>query len=269
MNMHRLLTTASLTGLLTIVLSSVVLGAAAESASPKTAAQNPHLDQKALDHLKRMSATLGAARALTFRTSSTVEVPADTGQFITLFATSEIALERPNKLRATVTGEVPNFDFTYDGSTITAFAPVNNVYSVTKAPDTIDAMLPFIEKKTGIHFASAYVLFSDPYTVLTRGLTSAVVVGSDTVQGEPCEHLAFRAPGVNWEIWIESGTHALPRRLAITYTDTTNFPRSLVEFSHWNLHPWLSNGDFEFKYPAGAKEIAFLPELKAKVRQLE
>jgi hypothetical protein len=57
-----------------------------------------------------MSATLGAAGALTFRTSSTVEVPAKTGQFITLFATSEIALKRPNKLRARVTGEVPNFD---------------------------------------------------------------------------------------------------------------------------------------------------------------
>jgi hypothetical protein len=40
---------------------------------------------------------------------------------------------------------------------------------------------------------------------------------------------------VNWEIWIESGERALPRRLAITYTGETNFPRSLVEFSHWNL----------------------------------
>jgi len=124
-------------------------------------------------------------------------------------------------------------------------------------------MLPFIEKETGIHFAEAYVLFSDPYAVLTQGLTSAVVVGSDTVQGAPCEHLAFRAPGVNWEIWIENGERALLRLLAITYTGETNFPRSLVEFSHWNLHLWLAEGDFDFKTPAGAKEIAFLRELKA------
>jgi hypothetical protein len=259
MKMHRLLTTtASLAGFLSVVLSPAVLVAAEEAPSPKTAA--PNLEQNALDQLKRMSATLGAARALTFRTSNTVEVPAKTGQFITLFASSEIALERPNKLRARVTGEVPNFDFTYDGSTIAAFAPNNNVYSVSKAPGTIDAMLPFIEKETGIHFASADVLFSDPYTVLTKGLTSALVVGSDTVQGAPCEHLAFRAPGVNWEIWIESGARALPRRLVITYTNV--IPRFLVEFSRWNLHPWLSDGDFDFKKPAGAKEVAFLPELK-------
>jgi hypothetical protein len=130
-------------------------------------------------------------------------------------------------------------------------------------------MLPFVEKETGIRFASADLLFSDPYAELTKGLTSAVVVGSDTVQGEPCEHLAFRAPGLNWEIWIESGASALPRRLVITYTNVTNFPRSLVEFSHWNLHPWLSESSFDFKKPAGAKETAFLPELKAKAGQVE
>jgi hypothetical protein len=269
MKMHRLLTTASLAGFLTVVLSPAVLVAAEESPSPRTAAPNPHLEQNALDQLKRMSATLGRAGAFTFRTSSTVEVPAKTGQFITLFATSEIALKRPNKLRVRVTGEVPNFDFTYDGSTIAAFAPNNNVYSVSKAPGTIDAMLPFIEKETGIHFASAYLLFSDPYAVLTKSLTSALVVGSDTIQGVPCEHLAFRAPGVNWEIWIESGARALPRRLVITYTNVTNFPRFLVELSHWNLHPWLSDGDFDFKKPADAKETAFLPELKAKTARLK
>jgi hypothetical protein len=266
MNMHRLFTIASLTGFLTVALSPAALVAAQGNPSSTTSAPNPPVEQKALDQLKRMSTTLAAAKAFTFRTSSTVEVPAETGQFITLFANSEIALERPNKLRVKVTGEVPNFEFAYDGSNIAAFASNNNVYSITKAPDTIDAMLPFVEKETGIHFASANVLFSDPFAVLTKGLTSAVVVGSDTVQGDPCYHLAFRAPGVNWEIWIESGERALPRRLVITYTDVTNFPRFLIEFSHWNLNPWLSAGDFEFKKPAGAKEIAFLPELKAKAK---
>ena len=266
MKMHRLLNAASLAGFLAVVLSPAVLMAAEESPSPKTAAPNPHLEQGALDQLKRMSTTLGKARALTFRTSSTVEVPAKTGQFVTLFATSEFELKRPDKLRVRVTGDVPNFEFTYDGGTIGAYAPNNNVYSVSKAPGTIDEMLPFVEKKTGIHFAAAYVLFSDPYAVLTNGLTSAFVVGSDMVQGAPCNHLAFRGPGVNWEIWIESGERALPRRLEITYTGETNFPRFLVEFSHWNLHPWLADADFDFKKPAGAKEIAFVSEIKAEVR---
>ena len=269
MKTPRMLAPAALAGLLCVAQSTIVAMAADEPAPPKSPATNPYIDQTALDQLKRMSETLAAAKALTFRTSSTVEVPAKTGQYITLFANSEFAMERPNKLRARVTGEVPNYDFTYDGSTIAAFAPNNNVYSVSKAPDTIDAMLPFLENASGIRFASADLLFSDPYAVLTKGLSSAVVVGSDTVQGQPCEHLAFRAPGINWEIWIESGPRALPRRLVITYTNVTNFPRTLVEYSHWNLHPWLTDSDFAFKKPAGAKEIAFLSELKAKARQPE
>jgi hypothetical protein len=266
MKIQRLLSTIFLAGFFSAALSPTLLRAAEEAASPKTGAANPHLEQNALDQLKRMSVALGAAKAFTFRTSSTVEVPAKTGQFITLFANSEFALKRPNKLRVKVSGEVPNYDFIYDGSTVSAFAPNNNLYSVSQAPPTVDAMLPVVEKETGIHFASAYVLFSDPYAVLSKDLSSAVVVGSDTVQDVPCEHMAFRAPGVNWEIWIESGARALPRRLVITYTDVTNFPRFLVEFSHWNLNPWLSDADFEFKKPAGAKEIAFLADFKAKIK---
>jgi hypothetical protein len=85
----------------------------------------PIMEPRALDLLKHMSATLGAAKAFTYRSRSTVEVPAKTGQLITLFATSEVALARPNKLRVHVTGEVPNFDFYYNGTNIVAFAPKN------------------------------------------------------------------------------------------------------------------------------------------------
>src|SRR6516225_5728234 len=100
MKMHRILTAVSLAGILSVVQSPVVGMAADEPPAPKRAATNAYIEQTALDQLKRMSETLGAAKALTFRTSNTVEVPAKTGQYITLFANSEIALERPNKLRA-------------------------------------------------------------------------------------------------------------------------------------------------------------------------
>ena len=226
------------------------------SASPEPVAQ-PIMQQEALDKLKRMSAALAAAQSVSLRSSSTVEVPAKNGQFVTLFADSQITLSRPNKLRVDVGGEVPKYEFYYDGKTIVAYAPDDGVYSVVPAPGTIDAMMPFADEKTGIHFASADVLFTDPYAMLSQGLTSAFVVGTCEIQGTPCDHLAFRSPGVNWEIWIESGARALPRRLAVTYTTLTNFPRFLVELSDWNLQPSLAVENFDFKKPATAKEIAF------------
>jgi hypothetical protein len=186
-----------------------------------------------------------------------VEVPAKTGQVVTLFGASEVALVRPNRLAVRVTGEMPNFEFRYDGATVAALAPHNHVYSVANAPDTIDAMLPFLEETTGIHFASADIMFSDPYAALTKDLSGAFVVGPATVEGVACEHLAFRGPGVHWEAWIETGPRALPRRLAVTYTSVTNFPRFLVEFSDWNLQPKLAPARFVFKKPADAKQIDF------------
>ena len=223
-------------------------------AAEKSAAR---VDPKALEHLQRMSNTLAAANSFTYQSRALVEVPSKTGQFLTLYSDARVALQRPDKLRAQLGGEAPAFDFYFDGRTVSAFAPGTRVYSQTKAPATVDAMLPELEEETGIRFVTAPLLFSNPYRALTRGLSSGVVVGPVWVDGVFCTHLAFCSPGVNWEIWLEAGRKALPKRLAVTFTDRPNAPRTIVEFSKWNLHPWLRARDFQFHPPAQAKEIPF------------
>jgi hypothetical protein len=52
-------------------------------------------------------------------------------------------------------GEVPNFQFYYDGTSVIAYSPKNNVYSVSSAPPTIDEMLEFVQNKANIHFPSS------------------------------------------------------------------------------------------------------------------
>ena len=247
---------------LAILFGAVLLG----SAFPASGASASALDQRALAGLQRMSATLAAAKSFTYRSKTCFEVPANNGQFLTYFSNARVALRRPDKLRAFHAGEAPHFDFYYNGKTAAAFAPATNVYSISKAPATIDEMLPALHQETGIRFATAGLLFSDPYKVLTRGLTSAVFVGPVTINGIPCDHLAFQSDGVNWELWIESGARALPHRLAVTYTDRPNFPRTLVAFSDWNLHPWLGSGGFDFHKPANCKEIPFLSVIKPSSR---
>jgi hypothetical protein len=251
------------------VLLSICLCVAASPdvrAEQSRSGPSSRVDPKALELLKQMGATLGSAKAFTYRSRSIIEVPARTGQYLTLFSSAEVALKRPDMLRAKLSGEAPHFDFYYNGDTISAFASGGKVFSVVKAPPTIDAMLPELHEQTGIRFISMPLLFSNPYEILTRGLISGMVVGSTTINGIPCEHLAFRSPGVNWEIWIESGKRALPWRLAATFTDRTNFPRTLVEFVSWNLNPWLSSNAFVFRKPAGAREIPF-PSVMRSVRR--
>ena len=257
---HLLATACSMFAIFTPAIAQ------AKEASPSPATTLRGVAPQALEILRRMSSALAEAKAFTYRSVSTVEVPAKTGQFITLFSTVEVALKRPDRLRAQLSGEAPRFDFYFDGTTASAFAPGTNVYSTVQAPPTIDAMLPALEDETGVRIVTAPLLVSDPYAMLTRDLSSGVVVGSTVINGRQCEHLAFRSPGINWEIWVDSGQDPLPWRVAVTFTDRPNFPRVLVEFLSWNLHPWLKDDAFTFRKPAGAREIPFLSVVKSNVR---
>ena len=217
----------------------------------------PIVEKYALDRLKQMSDKLASSKAFTFRASSFIEVPAITGQFLTLFTESDIALQRPNKLRVDVSGDVPGFQLYFDGTKLSAFDPQKNLHSVSAPLATIDVMLDFVLTKAQINFPSADFMYSNPYAVMTKNLTHAIVVGPSMVNGVPCEHFAYMEPGLNWEIWIENGARALPLRLAMTYKQASNFPRFMVEYKYWNLTPKLNADLFVFKAPANSKVIEF------------
>jgi hypothetical protein len=117
-------------------------------------------------------------------------------------------------------------------------------------------------EKTGLYFPFADVLYSDMYGTMTKDLTHAYWVDKSTVGGVVCDHLAFAGPGIEWQIWIGPEKDPLPRRLAVTYLGLERHPRFLVTFSDWDLKAGLSAKHFEFKKPAGAKEIEFRPLLK-------
>lgn len=234
--------------------------AAAPAATPENV-PHPVMEQRALDLLKRMSDTLASAKSFTYRSRSLAEEPAATGQFLTFVGHTEIALQRPNKLRAKAGGDIPAFRIAYDGAKVWAFDPDKNLYAVAEAPGNLDDTLKFLMDKAGVRFPAADFMFSDPYAVMTQGVNSAFVVGTSEVDGHPTDHLAFMGPGVNWEIWIDRGKEAVPRRFAVTYKEAANFPRFLVEFFDWRLNPKLPAGEFAFKAPKDAKPIEFASEV--------
>jgi len=228
--------------------------------SPETPAPPaPIIEQYALDRLKQMSERLTSSKAFTYKSNSFIELQVDSGQFITFFTDVDVALQRPNKLRINALGDLPNFQIYFDGAKVSAFDKQKNLHAVSEPITTIDEMLAFVISKVHLNFPSADLMYSNPYAVMTKNLTQAVVIGPSMVNGVPCEHFAYMEPGINWEIWIENGKNALPLRLAMTYKQAPNFPRFLVEFSDWNLKPKLSPETFVFKAPADSKKIEFGP----------
>src|SRR5215475_14285465 len=101
---------------------------AAKPAVPATKAPASEMarEARALELLKATSARLAAARSMTFTAVVTQEWPSQLGPAIAYTPTSEVLLQRSDKLRVVTLGDGPASEFYYDGRTITAFAPAEN-----------------------------------------------------------------------------------------------------------------------------------------------
>ena len=103
------------------------------------------------------------------------------------------------------------------------------------------------------------LLYRNAYDILMDGVTDGFVVGKAVIEGVLCDHLAFRAPHVDWQIWVQQGTQPLPRKIVITTRDLTNAPQFAVTVTKWNLKPTFGAQTFAFTPPAGVKKVDFLP----------
>lgn len=224
----------------------------AQTATPPTGV----MEQGALDLLKKMSAKLTATPSFLVRTRSSTEAPGGTGQFLTFFAESAVAVKRPNKLSAEIRGDAPPFDFYFDGAKMTAYEPTHKLYATTEAPKTLDELLPFATKTAGLLLPFEDVLYSDPYAELTRNMTSAFYAGYSVIRGARCEHVALATPAIAGEVWIDAKTD-LPCRIAGILLDVQGTPRFAVEFYDWKLGPKLPDALFAFAKSKGAESMDF------------
>ena len=229
--------------------------APAKEAAP-TAGPIGVIEQSALDLLKKMSAKLASTPEFMVRTRSSTEAPGGTGQFLTFFTESVVAVKRPNKLSAEIRGDAPPFDFYFNGEKMTAYEPTHKLYATTDAPKTLDELVPFAAQTAGILLPFEDILYSDPYAVLTKDVTSAFYAGYSVIRGARCEHVALAAPGITGEIWIDAKTD-LPCLIAGALLDVQGAPRFTVEFYDWKLKPKLPDKLFTFAKPEGAQPMDF------------
>lgn len=253
MNQHKRRVGLALT-MISALTAGTALGEGQGAALSQVAAQP--MEQRALDLVKGMSDKLAAAKSFGFRTRDTIEATSGNGQFLNFFGEAEIEAMRPDKLRAAITGDVPPFDFYYDGAKMTVYVPMGKLYATEDAPKTIDEMLPFAAKKAGIVLPFADVLYSDPYAVLTRGISSAYYAGHSMINGAKCEHLAFSAPGIEYQLWIDAKT-SLPCLLMGTMLDVQGAPRFAVEFFDWTLDQPPADLAYALAKPDGADQMDF------------
>ncbi|MDM0029360.1 DUF2092 domain-containing protein [Variovorax saccharolyticus] len=239
--------------------------AAAQTATPPRPARAaatpqaraPQLEAKAIDLLRAMSASLTGAKSLAFTAVATYESPSSVGPPLAYATSSEVLLQRPDRLRVVTLGDGPPAEYYYDGKTLTAFAPAENLVAVTPAPPTIDAMLKQAFDNAAIYFPFADIVGSDPFKTLGEGLTKAFYIGqSKVVGGITTEMVAIASDQMFMQIWI-GADDKLPRKMRAVFRGDPLRLRHQVELSNWKLDPVIAAEAFAAMNAANAKKIAF------------
>jgi hypothetical protein len=209
--------------------------------------------------LRRMTDYLAGLQSFTVQSSSVDEVVLKTGQKIQFANDSLVSVKRPNRLRSEQVGSVNGMAFWYDGKTMSLYCRATNTYGTAPAPPALDAMIDAARKQFQIEAPGADLLFSHPYEILTEQVTGGQVIGRETFDGVPVNHLAFVGQDVDWQVWIQDGPRPLPLRFVITTKTMKEQPEFMVRLSHWEPQATLADATFAFQPPPGSKRADSLP----------
>lgn len=221
--------------------------------------QQSPVDPKADAILKKMGETLGRAKRITFDSHAIADQLTPDGQKLQFAKNQKVRLQRPDKLSVDVTGDVEDLQFRYDGKRVTLYNPRTNSWGSAEMPPSIDDTLDTLADKYGMALPLADLVFSDAYKSLSERVRSSEYLGDGWVFDTKCDHLAFRQAAIDWQIWVEQGERAVPRKIVITFKESPGHPQYTAFLSNWNLSADVPESTFAFTPPAGAKQVEFAP----------
>jgi hypothetical protein len=132
-----------------------------------------------------------------------------------------------------------------------------NYYATVPAPPTLAQLGTVLRDKYDIEVPLADLFRWGEGSATSAGITAASDIGPSQVDGVSCEHFALRQQdGVDWQVWIQQGDFALPRKLILT-TTTDDARPDYSSVLTWNLAPSYNDAAFKFAPPPGAQRITF------------
>ena len=231
--------------------------AAKPAKKPAAPAFKMVLEAKAMDLLKATSARLAAAKAMSFTATVGYEYPSKLGPPIVYTSRYDVTMQRPDKLRIVMPGDGPASDFYYDGKTMMAYAPAEDLVAIADAPPTIDAALKMAYITAAIYYPFTDLIVADPYAALTDGAKLAFYIGpSGVVGGVKTDMVAWASDDVFLQIWI-GADDKLPRRVRAVFRADPLQLRHELELSNWQIDPVVTSDAFASAKAQAGKRIAF------------
>jgi hypothetical protein len=224
--------------------------------SPLAAQDKSDIDPAAMKALNQMGAYLRTLKDFQVQAEITTEDVLEDGEKLQYGSTTTLLAQMPSKMRVSIEGEQKSRLFLYDGKSFTLFARRAGYYATVPAPETIGKLIQALRDKYDVEIPLVDLfLFGGP-NASTNEITDATDVGPGSVDGETCEHYAFRQPGLDWQVWIQLGDYPLPRKLVLTTTTDEARPQHTSVLT-WNLAPSYNAEAFVFDPPDDAHKIVF------------
>jgi hypothetical protein len=232
-------------------------GHAKPAPKPAEAPTKLILEPRAMALLKAMSDRLAAAKSMSFTATVGYEFPSQLGPPILYTTRYDVTMRRPDRLKILQPGDGPASEFYYDGKSMMAYAPKENLVAIADAPPTIDEALKKAFQTAAIYYPFTDLLVDDPYAAIASTGKLAFYIGpSDVVGGAKTEMLAWADDDVFVQAWI-GADDKLPRRVRAVYSADPLRLRHDMELSNWQLDPPVTDETFISAKAAAAPHIEF------------
>ena len=205
--------------------------------------------------LKAMTEYVAAQKAISFDYDVSLEVVTRDDQKLTLAASGNVELARPDKVRASRSGGFADIETVFDGKTLTILGKNMNIYTQVAIPGSIDHLVDELREKYNRPLPAADLLTSDSYDGLMEDVVDVKDLGSGVIGGTECDHLAFRKKDVDWQIWIAQGSRPYPCRYDIATKVVAGSPGYSIQIRNWKTGSDVASGGFSFTPPPGARQV--------------
>jgi len=170
--------------------------------------------------------------------------------------TRQVIVRRPNALAFSGKGDRGETAGWYDGKQLTLVSHRDKVWARGPMPPTLDEALDFLSTEYDVQMPTADLLYSSPYDAFMTSDTTGGWVDTQKIGDRSCEHLAYRQPVVDWEIWL-STDQSLPCQLKVTYKQIPGQPSTLVTYRGIQ-NPQVTDDTFKPKVPDGYHRIKII-----------
>jgi hypothetical protein len=244
---------------LALLLSALAVSSPAQK--KHTTESNPKqirdVDSLALDVLRAVTDPVEKAQEFSFKALVSEDEIATNGQLVTFFHTVDVTVHRPDKVHLIFRGRGERVDFYGSSGSVTMYAPDSKLYATLPAKATIDENLRELTSK-GVDMPVGPFLSSNLYQLASGNLVTGYVIGRVKVFDQDVHQLAFTAPDADWQLWVTGGETPRIVRVELINKKLLGKPRTVVQFLDWDLHPTISEGEFNFTKPADASQIKLL-----------